>query len=186
MDHYKNLNLEDITYFCQVDNIEKVEEWKYIPGYENLYMVSNLGRVKSFKQLNVKIKKQHISKKYCVVGLYKNNVEKKYKVHALSGLTFFGHEVGNRKMVIDHKDNVQHNNILTNIQIISHRENTSKDKKGVSKFTGVSKHANGKHWQVHITINGKGKYLGIHKSEKKASEIYQNELKKYTENESFS
>ena len=49
MEYYKNLDLQDIVYFCEVDLIEKTEQWKDIPKYKNHYQVSDLGRVKSLK-----------------------------------------------------------------------------------------------------------------------------------------
>lgn len=87
MEHYKNLDLQDIVYFCEVDLIKKTEQWKDIPEYEGYYMVSDLGRVKTLhrtikKSNNVlmtvkeKILKQTIQKtKYLKVNLYINSVE---------------------------------------------------------------------------------------------------------------
>jgi hypothetical protein len=51
MEYWKNLDLKDIVYFCEIDNIEKTEQWKDIVGYENLYKVSDLGRIKALKRM---------------------------------------------------------------------------------------------------------------------------------------
>lgn len=40
MEIYKNLSLEDLPN----------EEWRFIPNCDNLYMISNLGRVKSLRR----------------------------------------------------------------------------------------------------------------------------------------
>ena len=58
MDYHKNLGLEPIKYFCKIDNEIKTEQWKDVVGYEGLYQVSDLGRIKSLnynktKQQNV-------------------------------------------------------------------------------------------------------------------------------------
>ena len=47
MEHFKNLDLKDIIYFCEIDSSWKKENWNTIPNYEDYYQVSNLGRVKS-------------------------------------------------------------------------------------------------------------------------------------------
>lgn len=49
------------------------EVWKDIEGYEGLYQVSNLGRVRSLKFGKVKIfKLGKVRNGYIQVGLYKN------------------------------------------------------------------------------------------------------------------
>ena len=70
------------------DKIEVGEIWKDIKGYEGLYQVSNLGRIKSlkrkvryqnsFKTLKERIKGTFIGKQgYLRVELSKNGVNKK-------------------------------------------------------------------------------------------------------------
>lgn len=62
----------------------KIEEWKDIVGYEGMYMVSNLGRVKSIERIitysdgrvykyHEKILKQSVNKGYMKVTLSKNS-----------------------------------------------------------------------------------------------------------------
>lgn len=48
IEHYKNLSLIDIKE--TVEGIEYSEEWKNIVGYDGMYQVSNMGRVKSMKR----------------------------------------------------------------------------------------------------------------------------------------
>jgi hypothetical protein len=79
------------------------EIWKYIPGYEGLYKVSNLGRIKSvprkcyagpktkMRTVRAKIKKQGLLKNgYLVTTLYKDNVGTLFYVHRIVLLTFVG------------------------------------------------------------------------------------------------
>lgn len=53
------------------------EDWKDINGYEGLYQISNLGKVKSLK--NNKILKENLNE-YKQVKLYKNGDEKIIKI----------------------------------------------------------------------------------------------------------
>ena len=70
------------------------EIWKDIEGYEGLYQVSNLGRIKSLDhQCEKKIKRGRLLKpnrstNYPTVILYKNNKMKSYAVHYLVASTF--------------------------------------------------------------------------------------------------
>jgi hypothetical protein len=83
------------------------------------------------------------------------------------------------ELVIDHKNNVKTDNRLANLQIITNRENLSKDKIGFSsRYVGVSFHKKNKKWRAEIYVNGKTKYLGCFASELDASNKYQEELKK--------
>jgi hypothetical protein len=76
-------------------------------------------------------------------------------------------------LVVDHIDNDCTNDRLDNLQIISNRENSSKDKFGTSQFTGVNWRKKNKKWTSRITINKKLVYLGSFIKEKEAGEMYQ-------------
>ena len=61
-------------------------EWKPIKDYEDLYMISNTGLVKSLHWGKEKILKQVIRSnnyKYYIVGLFKNGKRKYFAVHRL-------------------------------------------------------------------------------------------------------
>ena len=63
-----------------------MEEWRDIKGYEGLYQVSNLGRIKSLNYGGCKgregILKPIIDNGgYCRIFLYKNNKKRKFIVH---------------------------------------------------------------------------------------------------------
>ncbi len=162
-----------------------MEIWKDIKGYEGLYEVSNLGRIKSLARIVTTVRGSWTYKEkflkptvsgdgYAKVCLCKNGKAKTKKVHQLVAIAFLNHKPNGHKLVIDHVDNNPLNNELGNLQIISQRKNTSKDKKGFSsKYTGVSWNKAGKKWVAQITINGKIGYLGSFKDETKAAEAYQ-------------
>lgn len=164
------------------------EIFKDIPGYEGIYQVSNLGRVKSlpreiwkngFYITKEKILKPNIGNiKYCYVILYKNLQKKTIRVHQLVAMAFLNHTPCGHKLHVDHIDNNPLNNQLDNLQIISARLNSSKDRKnGTSKYIGVSWSKVMKKWLSCIVLNGKIKVLGYFEDELEASEKYNNFLK---------
>jgi len=155
-----------------------MEIWKSIEGYED-YEVSNLGRVKSFKVNKVKIMKGTVnSLGYYRVKLSRNKKNKIFNVHVLMAKAFFNHTPdGNKGLVVDHIDNNKLNNKLDNLQLISNRENLSKDRSGASKHTGVSWYKARSKWLAGIRINGVRKHLGYFINEEEASKAYQKALK---------
>ena len=105
-------------------------------------------------------------------------MQKTKRVHKLVAIAFLSHKPSGRTMVVDHKNNDKTNNNVSNLQIITQRENLSKDKKGgSSQYTGVSWSKPAEKWVAHININYKLKYLGVFESELDASTAYQTELK---------
>jgi hypothetical protein len=157
-----------------------IEVWKVIPEFES-YQVSNLGNVKSLKYGKERILKQPInSKGYCQVNVYSNKKSKKKTISQLVAITFLNHKPCGFKIVVDHIDNNKLNNKLYNLQLITNRENLSKDRKGNSKYTGVHLDKGRKKWRSAIRKNGKLKYLGVFTNEKEASQAYQKELKNLT------
>jgi len=159
------------------------EIWKDIPEYEGLYQASNLGKVRSVDRgVNRKGRELKFSKDssgYFNCNLHKKGKQKTYRVHKIIAITFLGHKPCGYIKVIDHIDNNKENNRADNLQIITHRENASKDKKnGTSKYTGVHWSAVAAKWYSQIRIKGKVKYLGLFRSEEEAHFAYQKELNK--------
>lgn len=167
-----------------------MEIWKDIPGYEDKYQVSNFGRVKSLKRKvknkhSYRIVKEKILKQtydfvgYLKVTLFYNNERKTKKVHQLVAMAFLNHKPDGHKFVVDHIDNNSFNNNVENLQIITNRQNSSKDKKGfTSKYTGVYWHKSSNKWNSRIRINGRQIDLGYFKNEYDAHLAYINELDK--------
>ena len=99
------------------------EIWKDIPGYEGLYQVSNLGRVKSFavmvryptKKTKPRILKLITDKwGYKRVNLYLNRRMKQIGVHQLVAQTFISNP--NNYAEINHKDEIVANNRVENLE----------------------------------------------------------------------
>jgi hypothetical protein len=153
------------------------EKWKVIEGFEN-YEVSNFGRVKSLKRKKERILKFSLDTHgYYILSLYKENKAKTKQVSQLVAIAFLNHKPCGYDLVVDHIDNNPLNNNLDNLQVISNRDNLSKDKKGFSKYTGVSFKKDINKWQSRICINGKSNYLGVFKTELEASNAYKLKLK---------
>lgn len=151
-----------------------MEQWKDIDGYEGIYQVSDLGRVKSFKNGKEKIlKSSAYINKYCTVSLRKNGTTKSYIVHRLVWKAF----KGETDLCIDHIiEGNKLDNRLSNLQTLTIRENTAKynlSLKKTSKYTGVCWYKNYNKWLACIKINGKKKHLGFFINEIDAAEAYQ-------------
>ena len=109
------------------------EIWKDIKGYEGYYQASNLGRIKSLvfqnnvwnkKYKREKILKPKITKDNCSrVELWKDGKHKTYLTYRLVAFTFYGGDISNRKLTVDHLDGNRLNNNLNNLEIVSLKEN---------------------------------------------------------------
>jgi len=160
------------------------EIWKNIPNYENIYQVSNLGRVKSLdKYVNYsdgrirfyksKILKQSIGNGgYLFVGFD----GKSFKISQLVAMAFLSHKPYGMKKVVHHIDNDKTNNKVCNLEIVSQRKNSYTHHIGTSKYTGVSWDSARNKWKSNIRINNKSKFLGRFNTEIEASMAYQNAI----------
>ena len=154
-----------------------IEVWKDIPKYKGVYQVSNLGRIKNINYRGTNQTKYLISNaKRKKASLYKNKVSKKTTIAVWMAITFLNFKPNRYTKVVDHIDNDFTNDCLYNLQILSHRENISKDIKNKVGYIGVKK--NGKKWSAKILINKKRIYLGTFETPYKAAQAYQKELKK--------
>lgn len=112
-----------------------MEEWRSINGYEGLYEVSNLGRIRSLdryvshsKNSDYKVLRRgkiladaDNGSGYRYISLIKDGTKKNYYVHRLVADAFLERETGQTE--IDHKDHNRANNRASNLQWITHREN---------------------------------------------------------------
>ena len=110
------------------------EVWKDIKGYEGLYQVSNLGRVKSLERYVIRKNnkgRQLIHKKilvscvnthgYMSLSLSKNNKGVNHRVHRLVATAFIP-KVDN-KNIINHKNGIKTDNNVNNIEWASYSDN---------------------------------------------------------------
>lgn len=154
----------------------KIEEWRFVPGYEGLYMVSNWGRIKSLKYGKEKFRKLYKNPDgYLIVDFKKDGIRKTYVIHTLVW-DLFGDKPRNGLILqVDHIDNNKENNHIDNLQLLSARENSSKmclTKSKSSKYTGVSWFKRDSKWKAQIQIKGKQHHIGLFTTQEEASEAY--------------
>lgn len=129
MEIYKNLSLENLP----------DEEWRDIKGYEGLYQVSNMGRVKSLERksgfyltkkgklscysVKEKICRQHIVMTYLMVHLSKDNIKEQLKVHRLVAENFIDNI--NNYPQVNHKDENKLNNNTNNLEWCTSKYNNN-------------------------------------------------------------
>lgn len=103
------------------------EIWRDIEGYNGLYQVSNMGRVKSLNYDRTgkeKILKQYKDKDgYLYINLCKNSKKKTLKVHRLVALAFIDNPDG--KEEIDHINTIRDDNRLENLSWATRKENNN-------------------------------------------------------------
>lgn len=155
-----------------------LEIWKGVKGYEGIYMVSQLGRVKSLRFRKSKVMKTSPMRYvYRGVGLYRDKKRKMLSVHRLVAISFLDLDPCDSRLVVDHINNNPSDNRSCNLQLISMRENCTKDKVGgSSKYIGVGWNKSTMKWRAHIIIRKKQHYLGSFTNEIEASNAYQDAL----------
>ena len=167
-----------------------MEIWKAVRinniDYTGHYEVSDIGNIRSLNRkdkngkANLKgrlLKPAKNSQGYIRVKLCINGIRSNLLVHRIVASTFIGPI--KEKMVAHHKNGVKNDNRAINLDIITHRKNCSIERTKISGIaTGVVKRKTGFGVNIRLTTN-KSAYLGLYKTVKIASMIYQNILEGY-------
>lgn len=121
------------------------EVWKDVPGYEGLYQVSDLGRVRSLDRVKehhprsrkayTKNMEGRILKPYCdprgyqFVGLHTNCKREKFLIHRLVAMAFIENPEYYRDVVF--KDGDRSNIVVDNLMWMDHSEASIKARRGI-------------------------------------------------------
>ena len=147
------------------------EIWKDVVGYEGLYQVSNMGRVKSFcqstkfhKQKEFILKPSLINTGYEVVTLYSKEKRKKFQIHRLVATAFIPNP--NNLPCVNHKDENKENNSVENLEWCDYVYNSnygtgierSKEKRLGNKFVVINLDTG----EVYQTPKDASRATGIH------------------------
>lgn len=163
---------------------EVKEIWKDISGYENIYQISNLGRVKSLTRLvnnthksKRLVKERLLKQTICKAGYLKVELSKKQKhetkkIHRLVCAHFL--ENKENYPVINHKDGNKLNNNVSNLEWCSHRYNSNHyfSKNSKSKYRGVCFNKIRGMWGARCSLNKKRYFLGFYEKEEDAGQTY--------------
>lgn len=127
-------------YDLQLEN----EVWKDVVGWEEFYQVSNFGRVKAKERINYydlnlgrgvqpkkiseKIRKPKLNKHtgYLMVGLNGRGKSQNVTIHSMVAKAFIENYTSNgagKGKCTNHKDGNKLNNILSNLEVITAKEN---------------------------------------------------------------
>ena len=111
-----------------------IEEWRDVVGYEGLYQVSSLGRVRSLPRFvgggfcgEYKLLRGRIMKSvdngsgYRCVSLYRNGKRSSFYIHRLVATAFL--PCLDERSVINHKDYDRTNNAVSNLEWCTQAEN---------------------------------------------------------------
>jgi len=166
-----------------------MEEWRDIPGYEGLYQVSNLGRVKSLART---VSNGHKSNRFMKERILKPGLMgyTGYYSVSLSSKTFTVHRLVAKVFKlnpdnlpeVNHIDQDKTNNQESNIEWVSCKENTThgvRKRKFHSKYAGVTWDKGRKRWRVILMLGKQQKFIGRFKEEIEAGQAYINGLDLY-------
>jgi hypothetical protein len=169
------------------------ERWASIEGFEGYYEISDYGNVRSLDRVIVnslgytsfvkgRTLKPDSSDRYLRVNLVKQDKRRKCPVHVLVAQYFVPNDDPINKTQVDHKkEGNGKDNHYKNLQWLTPRENSVKhvlSKKKASKYIGVHRsHTTSTKWSAVITLNKKGRHLGVFITEEEAAEAYQKALK---------
>ena len=91
-----------------------MEIWKDIEGYEGLYEISNLARIRRINKNGIRIKKKVLDKDgYECINLSKDKIIKGYKVHRLIAMHFIDNP--NNLPEVNHENGIKNDNRISNL-----------------------------------------------------------------------
>lgn len=137
----------------QTKEASVTEEWRPVPGYDGWYEVSSIGRVRSWRKRGglgrargcdwniradypVTMSPHTTHDGYKRIGLCLNGKQKKFTVHRLMALAFYGDKPGFQAA---HKNDIPDDNRLENIYWATPTQNCADRDRRHGKPSGVRK-----------------------------------------------
>lgn len=96
------------------------ETWKPVKGYEQYYLISDLGRVKTIKTGIIRKLQVHKDGYYCLI-ICVNNVRHIKYIHKLIAEAFIDNPLN--YIEVNHIDGNKKNNCISNLEWCTHNEN---------------------------------------------------------------
>jgi len=157
MEYYKNLSLEDLFYIND-DGLVCCEEWRSVIGYEEIYEVSDLGRIKSLSRyrgngksgyvIPDRIRRQSLdSDGYLLVSLYIKGVSQKLKAHRITAQAFIPNP--ENKPEVNHKKGIKTDNRVSELEWNTEPENKKHALENGLMVSG-EKHPNSKLTEIQV------------------------------------
>lgn len=164
----KNLLLKDLCASINTERWMSLEDypnevWRNIEGFDNRYMVSNLGRVKT-KEFTytlhgkTQVKPSHILRTiirkdgYCKVGLGGYGKQKTLNLHRLVALAFIANP--DNLPCINHKDENPTNNVVENLEWCTYQYNNNYGSFGKKHSLAYKNHPSFSKPVIQMTLEG--------------------------------
>ena len=156
------------------------EEWKPVEGFENLYQVSNLGRISNYRII---LKPRKINSGYFTTCLTLNGYKTYKLIHRLVATAFITNEA--KKREVNHIDGNKTNNSVVNLEWVTSSENKlhARDTglkvyniptlglklSTVSKYHNVGYDKSRSKWNAAVRLEGKSYYQKRFNTEEEAA-----------------
>jgi len=155
------------------------ETWVSVAGYEGIYEVSDLGRVRSVDRVSMSSLRESQAIKgrllkagiagtgYLTVSLCKEGKPRTHTVHELVARAFIGPRPEGAD--IDHIDSSRRNNLPSNLRYASHEANMRNLTIANSESGVLGVYRNGPGWAAQINYERKQRHLGTFSSIEEAA-----------------
>lgn len=145
-----------------------MEEWRDVVGYEGIYQISNLGRIKSIRcrgHIREKILKPYVDGKgYLFITLCKDGKRKECRIHNLVATMFI--QKPSNAQCVNHKNGNKKDNCVNNLEWCTFQQNIIHSRTQLGNIPNppkkvIQKNLDGeilKIWDSGLEVQ---KYLGI-------------------------